>query len=94
MNIKVAAFTVSKKSINSRKRLERVNSLISVSILNSHLNDEISLNLKASIATKVVCFSRLLKCLRAYMTNSVDPVQTATVLGPRCLLLHLKLHNL
>ena len=45
------------------------------------------LTLKAPIATKVVCFSRLLKCLMASMVNSVDPDQTA--LGPRCLLLYL-----
>ena len=40
----------------------------------------IGLTLKAPIATKVVCFCRLLKCLRslaASMTNSVDPDQTA-----------------
>ena len=29
--------------------------------------------------TKVVCFSRLLKCLRTSMANSVDPDQTASI---------------
>ena len=33
----------------------------------------------APIATKVVCFSRLLKCLEASMANSVDPDQTAPI---------------
>ena len=47
------------------------------------------LTLNAPIATKVVCFSRLLKCLEASMANSVDLDQTAPVLGPRCLLLYL-----
>ena len=31
------------------------------------------------ITTKVVCFSRLLKCLSASMENSVDPDQTAPI---------------
>ena len=44
----------------------------------------IHLTLKAPIATKVVCFSRLLKCLR-----SVNGKQGQSVLGPRCLLLYL-----
>ena len=39
------------------------------------------LTLNAPIATKVVCFSRLLKCLR-----SLDPDQTALI---GCLLLYL-----
>ena len=47
------------------------------------------LTLSAPIATTVVCFSRLLKCLRTSLANSVDPDQTAPVLGPRCLLLYL-----
>ena len=38
-----------------------------------------NLTLKAPIATKVVCFSRLLKCLEASMTNSVDPDQTVPI---------------
>ena len=37
------------------------------------------LTLNAPIATKVVCFSRLLKCLRTSMANSVDPDQTAHI---------------
>ena len=37
------------------------------------------LTLKTPIATKVVCFSRLLKCLRNSMANSVDPDQTAPI---------------
>ena len=41
------------------------------------------LTLNASIATKVVCFSRLLKCLRSSMANSVDPDQTAPI-GAAC----------
>ena len=35
------------------------------------------LNLNAPIATTVVCFSRLLKCLRSLYEISVDPEQTA-----------------
>ena len=38
---------------------------------------ETELALKAQIAKKVVCFSYLLKCLRASKANSVDPDQTA-----------------
>ena len=37
------------------------------------------LTLNAPIATKVVCFSRLLKCLSASMANSVDSDQTAPI---------------
>ena len=37
------------------------------------------LTLNAPFATIVVCFSRLLKCLRSPMTNSVDPDQTAPI---------------
>ena len=37
------------------------------------------LTLNAPIATKVVCFSRLLKCLKSSMANSVDPDQTAPI---------------
>ena len=37
------------------------------------------LNLNAPIATKVVCFSRLLKCLRSLYANSVDPDQSAPI---------------
>ena len=33
----------------------------------------------APIATKVVCFSRLLKYLRSLYSNSVDPEQTAPI---------------
>ena len=52
------------------------------------------LTLNASIATIVVCFSRLLKCLRS-LYGSVDPDQTApilkeqSVLGPHFLLTYL-----
>ena len=35
------------------------------------------LTLNAPIATKVVCFSRLLKCLRCLYGKSADPDQTA-----------------
>ena len=38
-----------------------------------------SLTLNATITTKVVCFSRLLKCLRSRYGNSVDPDQTAPI---------------
>ena len=37
------------------------------------------LTLNAPIATKVVCFSRLLKCLRSLWGNCVDPEQTAPI---------------
>ena len=37
------------------------------------------LTIKVPIATKVVCFSRLLKCLESPMTNSMDPDQTAPI---------------
>ena len=37
------------------------------------------LTLNVSIATKVVCFSCLLKCFKASMANSVDPDQTAPI---------------
>ena len=39
----------------------------------------LNLTLKAPTATKVVCLSRLLKCLEASMTNSLDPDQTAPI---------------
>ena len=35
--------------------------------------------LKVPTATKVVCFSRLLKCQEASMANSVNPDQTAPI---------------
>ena len=41
------------------------------------------LALNARIATKVVCFPRLLKYLRSPMANSVDPDQTAPI-GADC----------
>ena len=41
------------------------------------LRKELTLN--APIATKFVCFPRLLKCEEASLANSVDPVQTATL---------------
>ena len=37
------------------------------------------LTLNAPIATKVVCFSPLLKCLKASMANSMDPDQTPPI---------------
>ena len=39
----------------------------------------VALTLTAPITTKVVCFSRLLKCLRTSVANGVDPDQTAPV---------------
>ena len=36
------------------------------------------LTLNVAIATKIVCYSRLLKCL-SFMANSVDPDQTALI---------------
>ena len=47
--------------------------------LSSEGDDIPLLTLKAPIATKVVCFSRLLKCLRNLYANSVDPGQTAPI---------------
>ena len=35
--------------------------------------------LNATIATKFVCFSRLLKCLRSLYDKQQDPDQTATI---------------
>ena len=37
------------------------------------------LTINLPIATKVVCFSRLLKCLSSLYGNSVDPDQTAPI---------------
>ena len=37
------------------------------------------LTLNAPIATKVVCFSRLLKCLRSLYGKQLDPDQTAPI---------------
>ena len=37
------------------------------------------LTLKAPITTKVVCFSRLLKCLRSLYGKQLDPDQTAPI---------------
>ena len=45
--------------------------------------DPSCLTLNAPIASKVVCFYRLLKCLKASMANSVDPEQT-TPIGAVC----------
>ena len=39
----------------------------------------IQLTLNAPITTRVVCLSRLLKCLEASLANSVDPDQTASI---------------
>ena len=41
----------------------------------------IGLTLNAPIPTKVVCFSRLLKCLRSLFDNIVDPDQTALIIA-------------
>ena len=38
-----------------------------------------TLTLNAPIATKVICFSRLLKCLRSLYGKGVDPDQTAPI---------------
>ena len=46
--------------------------------INSHIRVVGWLTLKAPIATKVVCFSRLLKCLRS-LYDRVDPDQTALI---------------
>ena len=49
-----------------------------------------SLALNAPITTKVVCFSRLLKCLRNLYGKQRGPrSDCSSVLGPRCLLLYL-----
>ena len=45
----------------------------------------IVLTLKAPIATKIACFSRLLKCLISLYGKQCEQ----SVLGPRCLLLYL-----
>ena len=53
---------------------------------------KMAITLNAPIATKVVCFSCLLKFFQeASMANSEDPDQTPpmSVLGPHCLLLYL-----
>ena len=52
------------------------------------------LTLNAPIATKVVCFSRLVKCLRSLYCNQSGPrsdwsYRKQSVLGLRCLLLYL-----
>ena len=44
---------------------------------------DLFLTLNAPMATKVVCFFRLLKCLRSLYGKSVDPDQTAP-LGAVC----------
>ena len=46
----------------------------------------VSLTLNAPIATKVVCFSRMLKCLKSLYGKQRGP---RSVLGPRCFLLYL-----
>ena len=38
-----------------------------------------ALTFNAPISTKVVCFSRLLKCLRSFYGKRVDPDQTAPI---------------
>ena len=51
-----------------------------------------TLTLNAPIATKVVCFFRLLKCLRSLYGKQCGPrsdFRLQSVQGPRCLLLYL-----
>ena len=48
----------------------------------------IRLSLNTPISTKVVSFSRLLKCLRSLYGKPCGPI-SESVLGPRCLLLYL-----
>ena len=50
------------------------------------------LTFNAPIATKVVCFSRLLKCLRSLYVKSVDPDQTlfASILNSSVMLAELE----
>ena len=53
-----------------------------------------SLTLYVPIATKVVCFSRLLKCLKSLYGKQCGPrsdcsIKEQSVPGPRCLLLYL-----
>ena len=45
----------------------------------AELSRKMSLTLNAPIATKVVCFSRLLKCLKSIYVKKVDPDQTAPI---------------
>ena len=49
------------------------------------------ITLNAPIATKVICFSRLLKCLRGLYGKQCGPRLDCeqSVLGPHCLLLYL-----
>ena len=50
------------------------------------------LTLNAAIATTVVCFSRLLKCLRSLHGKQCGPRSDCSVCsGPRCLLLYFNL---
>ena len=55
------------------------------------LENVVRLTFNAPISTKVVCFSRLLKCLRSLYGKQCGIDQTApkeqSVLGPHCLLL-------
>ena len=48
-----------------------------------------NLTLKAPIATKVVCFPRLLKCLRRLYDKQAGPRSDCSDLGPLCLLPYL-----
>ena len=48
-----------------------------------------SIRLEAPIATKVVRFSRLLKCLRSLYGKQCGPRSEQSDLGPPCLLLYL-----
>ena len=49
-----------------------------------------TLTLNAPIATKVICFSLLLKCLRSLYGKQCGPrSDCSSVFGPRCLLLYL-----
>ena len=79
MNIKVAAFTVSEKSINMRvsKPLASLSFCTGSpehSLLEFAMSTKTQLTLNAPIATKVVCFSRLLKCLRSLYGKQCGPI--------------------
>ena len=72
------------------KNLYRANMIIG----NQTVEIEVrGLFLNASITTNVVCFSRLLKCLRSLYGKQCGPrldcSKEQSVLGPRCLLLFL-----
>ena len=57
--------------------------------ISSLLRVKLILTLNAPIATKVVCFSRLLKCLRSLYGKQCGPSLDCSYSGSRCLLLYL-----